>query len=78
MKASKNIVLSTTFASHFTASNLNSQALVNECIVGGMNGNVVAATQHKGNLYQMTFMVIYRANAANFMHSCVGGDLVKL
>ena len=54
------------------------QFLVNECIVGSPNGNMIAIAWCKGNLYQMTFTKVCGANATNFVRSRVGGGLVEL
>ena len=46
--------------------------------MGGANGDVVAIAQHKGNLYQMTFTKVYKADAPNFVHSRAEGNMAEL
>ena len=46
--------------------------------MGGINGDVIAITQHKENLYHMTFTEVWRANVANIVSVRVGGNPVKL
>ena len=57
---------------------LKVQFLVNECIVGGANGDVVVIAQCEGNLYQMTFMEVCVGDAANFVRLHVRGGSAKL
>lgn len=65
-------------ASKFLSNGFKVQLHVNDCIVGGENGNVVAIAQHEGNKYQMTFTEVCGADAANFMRSCAGGDPMEI
>lgn len=51
---------------------LNMRFHVNECIVKGVNGNMVAVAQHTCKLYQMTFMEICGVDVANFVHLRAG------
>ena len=64
--------------SNLVSKGLKVQCHVNECIVEGANGNVMAIAQRKRNLYQMTFKVVRGAHSANLEHSRAGGDYVKL
>ena len=51
---------------------------MNECIVGGANGDTVAIARREDNLYQMTFTEVHGAHSANSEHSRAGGDSVEL
>jgi hypothetical protein len=51
---------------------------VNECIVGGANGGVMAIVHREENLYLMTFKEVLGAHSADVEHSSVGGDSVEL
>ena len=64
-KLHKNLLL----VSKFLSKGLKVQFHVNKWMVGGANGDVVAKTQCKGNLYQMTFMKVCGAYSADFVHS---------
>ena len=57
---------------------LKVQFHVNECIVGGAIGHVVAVDRRKRNLYLMTFTKVCRADSSDFGHSRMGGDSVEL
>ena len=50
----------------------------NECIVGGANSDVVAIAWCENNLYKLTLMKGWRADVANFVHSCMGGNPVGI
>ena len=64
--------------SKLLSNGLRMQFHINECIVGGANGDVIAIAQLEENLYQMTFTEVYKTNVANFMRSRVGGSPVEL
>ena len=51
---------------------------VNECIVRGANGEVVAIARREGNLYLMTFKELHGAHSTNLENSRAGGDSVEL
>ena len=51
---------------------------MNECIVKGANGEVVAIARREGNLYQMPFKEVHRLHSANLEHSRAGDDFVEL
>jgi hypothetical protein len=53
--------------SKFLSKGLKAKFYVIECILRGVNGNVVAIAQSQGKLYQMTFKEICGAHSANLV-----------
>ena len=51
---------------------------VNECIVEGANGDVVAIARREGSLYEMCFKEVCGANSGDFVHLRGEGDSVEV
>ena len=64
--------------SKFLSKGLKVRFHVNKCIVGRANGDVVAIPRREGNLSQMTFTKVHRADSTDFVHSRAGDDSVEL
>lgn len=54
------------------------QFQVNKCIVGDANNDVVIIAQCEENVYQITFIEVCGANAANFVRSRTEGGVAEL